>query len=332
MKPTTYVLTLALMVLVAPICLFAHTVGVETDKASGPLKPGEYFWKPELSPRGPVVLVVSLPQQVMVVYRNGIQIARSTVSTGAGKKATPTGVFEILQKKQEHYSNIYNNAPMPYMQRLTWTGIALHAGKLPGYPASKGCIRLPYDFSQRLFTVTKMGGLVVIANDKSPNATLAASPGLALTAHNQSPEMLQGLRNLDYRWSPEKSPSGPVTILISSADHELYVYRSGIIIGRSSFLLSPSANRSLGEHIFTLLQGTTEGVNPWLPGRAVRPWMEIDSDSDNPGITPQDLGKQLRLAPDFADKLYDLATPGTTVVVTDEPALRNSALNIVTTD
>ena len=110
------------------------------------------------------------------------------------------------------------------------------------------------------------------------------------------------------------------------------MYRSGIIIGRGSFLLRPSADHSLGEHIFTLLQGTTDGVNPWLPGRAARPWMEIDPNSDDPGMTPQELGKQLRLAPDFADKLYALATPGTTVVVTDEPALRNFALNIITTD
>jgi hypothetical protein len=268
----------------------------------------------------------------MVVYRNGIQIGRSTISSGAGKKATPTGVFEILQKKEEHYSNIYNNAPMPYMQRLTWSGIALHAGKLPGYPASKGCIRLPYDFSQRLFTATKMGGVVIIANEKSPNAQFAASPGLALTVHNQSPEMLQRLTNLDYRWAPEKCPTGPVTILISSADGELYVYRSGLLIGRGSFLLRQSGHRPLGEHVFTLLQVTIDGANPWLPGPAASPWMEIDPDSNDPGMTPQDLGTRLRVAPDFADKLYGLATPGTTVVVTDEPALRNSNLNIVTTD
>src|SRR5271156_3937708 len=206
MKMLRFPLTLGLVLFATTSFLLGHTVGVETNKASGPLKPGEYYWKPELSPRGPVVIVVSLPRQVMVVYRNGIQIARSTVSTGAGAKATPTGVFEILQKKEEHYSNIYNNAPMPYMQRLTWTGIALHAGALPGYPASKGCIRLPYDFSQKLFTVTKMGGTVIIANDKSPNATFAASPGMALTAHNQSAEMLQQHENLDYHWMPEKSP------------------------------------------------------------------------------------------------------------------------------
>jgi hypothetical protein len=218
------------------------------------------------------------------------------------------------------------------MQRLTWSGIALHAGQLPGYPASKGCIRLPYDFSERLFGVTKMGGLVVIANEKSPNARFTSNPGLVLGAHNQSPEMLQPLASLDYRWMPEKSPDGPVTILISGADRELYAYRSGILIGRGSFALRDRSNRSLGEHVFTLLASPVAGGNPWQVKGGSKPWMQIDPDSDNTGMTPQKLGAQLILAPGLADRLYGLAAPGTTVVVTDEPALGNSSLNIVTTD
>jgi lipoprotein-anchoring transpeptidase ErfK/SrfK len=94
-------------------------------------------------------VLISVPEQVMHVYRNGILIGRSTVSTGSTGHATPGGVFSILEKKQEHYSKTYDNAPMPNMQRLTWTGIAMHSGNLPGYPASHGCIRLPFDFSRR---------------------------------------------------------------------------------------------------------------------------------------------------------------------------------------
>jgi hypothetical protein len=118
---------------------------------------GEFIWRPELSPKGPVVVVVSIPQQLVHVYRNGLAIAVSTCSTGAPGHSTPTGVFTILQKREEHYSSTYNNAPMPNMQRLTWRGIALHAGHLPGYPASKGCIRLPLEFSRLLFSVTGLG-------------------------------------------------------------------------------------------------------------------------------------------------------------------------------
>src|SRR5580658_3765573 len=91
MKKASWLLALTLTISITPVFLLAHTIGVETNKASGPLKPGEYYWNPNISPRGPVVIVVSLPRQIMVVYRNGIQIARSTVSTGAGGKATPTG-------------------------------------------------------------------------------------------------------------------------------------------------------------------------------------------------------------------------------------------------
>ncbi|MAP95184.1 MAG: L,D-transpeptidase, partial [Ponticaulis sp.] len=129
----------------------------------GTLKPGQFVWAPELSPRGPVAIVVSIPEQLVHVYRGGVRIGVSTCSTGTAGHRTPTGVFTILQKNRDHYSNLYDNAPMPNMQRLTWTGIALHAGHLPGYPASHGCIRLPRDFSDKLFETTHMGTPVIIA-------------------------------------------------------------------------------------------------------------------------------------------------------------------------
>src|SRR5512140_1513111 len=108
------------------------TQGREIAPLTPQFKAGDYVWKPELSPRGPVVVVVSLPEQSMFVYRNGVRIGRSTVSTGAEGHETPTGVFTIRQKKVDHESSIYKGAKMPYMQRLTWDGIALHVGRLPG--------------------------------------------------------------------------------------------------------------------------------------------------------------------------------------------------------
>src|SRR6188472_593635 len=114
----------------------AHTQGTPTGKPTGPLKPGEYWWKPQLSPSGPLMVLVSVPEQTMHVYRNGILIGRSTISTGSKGHATPGGVFSILEKKQEYYSKKYDNAPMPNMHRLTDTGICMHSGQLPGYPAS----------------------------------------------------------------------------------------------------------------------------------------------------------------------------------------------------
>ena len=129
------------------------------------LKKGEYLWAPEMSPEGPVLVVVSLATQRMTVYRNGVPIGVSTVSTGKKGYATPTGVFTILQKHVIHKSSLYEDAPMPFMQRLTWKGVALHAGSLPGFPASHGCIRLPLQFAKLLYGVTKLGFTVVITNE-----------------------------------------------------------------------------------------------------------------------------------------------------------------------
>lgn len=113
---------------------------------------------------GPVTILISLPGQIAYIYRDGVLIAASTVSTGKRGKSTPAGEFTILQKREFHRSNLYSNAPMPFMQRLTWTGIALHAGHLPGYPASHGCIRFPREFARRLFAITELGGQVSVIN------------------------------------------------------------------------------------------------------------------------------------------------------------------------
>ena len=151
-------------------------IKVEAPSPLATLEPGEFLWHPEVSPSGPVVVVVSIPEQKAHVYRNGLRIGVSTVSTGKPGHSTPTGVYPILQKRVEHYSNLYDNAPMPYMQRLTWGGVALHAGRIPGYPASNGCVRLPHEFAQLLYDVTKHGTTVVVADETSHSADVV-SPG-----------------------------------------------------------------------------------------------------------------------------------------------------------
>jgi len=105
----------------------------------------------------------------VTVYDNGTPIASSPISSGTAGHSTPTGVFSVIQKERWHRSNLYSNAPMPYMQRITWSGVALHAGVLPGYPASHGCIRLPEAFAVRLWSMTKIGARVVVTrNDAAP--------------------------------------------------------------------------------------------------------------------------------------------------------------------
>jgi len=138
------------------------------------LDPGEFIWHPQAARAGNVEVVVSIPLQVAYVYRGGTLIGVSTVSTGMPGHETPTGSFEILQKRREHYSNRYDNAPMPFMQRLTWDGIALHAGKIPGRPASHGCVRLPMAFARQLFEATKLGAKVhIIDAAASPDQAMA---------------------------------------------------------------------------------------------------------------------------------------------------------------
>lgn len=128
-------------------------------------RPGSYVWQPERSAEGGVVVIVSLPEQRAHIYRGGKRIGLSTVSTGSEGRETPSGHFEILQKKVMHRSNLYDDAPMPFMQRLTWDGIALHAGHVPGYPASHGCIRLPRKLAESLYAVTDLGTRVIVADE-----------------------------------------------------------------------------------------------------------------------------------------------------------------------
>src|SRR3954452_8719186 len=273
----------------------AHTKGTPTGKPTGQLKPGEYWWKPQLSPSGPLMVLVSVPEQVMHVYRNGILIGRSTVSTGSKGHATPGGVFSILEKKQEHYSKKYDNAPMPNMQRLTWTGIAMHSGNLPGYPASHGCIRLPFDFSQLLFSATNKGGTVVVGDGKTPVPHLASHPGLILAPKDLSPEMLRPLARGEYEWQPERSTGGPITMVVSAADRAIYVYRNGNPIGRAA--VEGSGRGALGNHVFSLLEGTTGRRSFLALGRQGRRWMDVTSSGRR--VDAGAIAERLRMNPEF---------------------------------
>jgi hypothetical protein len=115
-------------------------------------------------PPGPHLFIVSLKSQRAVLYANGTPVAQTPISSGTASHPTPTGVFSVIQKNRHHRSNIYSGAPMPFMQRLTWSGIALHQGQLPGYPASHGCIRLPGDFASYLWRTTKIGARVIVTH------------------------------------------------------------------------------------------------------------------------------------------------------------------------
>src|SRR5258707_6156754 len=148
----------------------------------------------------PVMAIVSLHSQRITVYDANGWILRAPVSSGQKGRETPAGIFAIIQKEAEHYSNLYDDAYMPHMQRITWSGIALHGGDLPGYPASHGCVRMPFDFAARLFDATAMGMRVIVApNDVAPveithPVLLQPKPGAGALAAARSAEAEEAAR------------------------------------------------------------------------------------------------------------------------------------------
>src|SRR6185369_9425669 len=263
MKSGFYSLLILVAALLVPklftVSAEIFTEGVRVPPETVKLKTGEYVWEPERAPEGPLLIVASVTEQVVYVYRNGIRIARSSVSTGRPGHPTPTGVFTILEKEVHHTSSIYKGAEMPYMERVTWGGIALHAGDLPGYPDSHGCVRLPLEFSKLLFGVTMKGATVIIANTQSAPAT-TVHPGLFFARSGQESEPIAAGQ---FDWNPDKSPSGPVSLIVSSADKTVYVYRNGVEIGRAG-IPNPQVIGPLNDLVFTALQGTdADGHLQW---------------------------------------------------------------------
>lgn len=279
------------------------------------LAPGQFEWHPERAPAGPLLVVVSIDDQVAYVYRNGVQIARSTVSTGAAGHDTPTGVFTILEKKKEHVSSIYKGAQMPNMQRLTWSGIAMHAGQLPGYPASHGCIRLPYAFSDKLFSVTDKGGTVVITKKYAKPSTTNKPSSILLSSKVDPGSRPAPALVGKTIWDPGRSPSGPVNFLISGKDKSIYVYRNGVLIGQSPIgLLEPQKPIPAG--VFLMLEGTEPGANSVVPGKPIRPWATISLEQELSTNVVEDFRRRLSIPADFARRLYGLAHPGSILVTT----------------
>lgn len=275
-----------------------------------PLQNGDYVWKPEISPAGPVIILVSIPKQQLYVYRNGVRIARTTVSTGRPGHPTPTGVFTILQKQVDHYSTIYKGASMPYMERLTWGGIALHAGDLPGFADSHGCVRLPLEFAKKLYTVTGKGVTVIITNgDTTPLTT--GSAGYLLAAKGEEAVGTQTDPD-DYEWNPQLSPTGPVSIVFSAKSSRVYVFRDGVEIGRAA--VHGGENLKLGIHAYTALDKMNSDGS--------RQWSSINTVGGGSAPDMHDLARHLSIPPAFLAQVRAIIRPGTTLVVSDAPTDR----------
>src|SRR5213595_493644 len=309
MKSSLSLCLAAALLILRPFAVSAETFteGVRVSPETVTLKTGEYVWEPERAPEGPLLIVASTTEQVAYAYRNGIRIARSSVSTGRPGHPTPTGVFTILEKEVHHTSSIYKGAEMPYMERVTWGGIALHAGDLPGYPDSHGCVRLPLEFSKLLFGVTMKGATVIIADTHSAPAE-TVHPGLffARSGEESEPETAG-----QFEWNPDKSSSGPVALIVSSADKTVYVYRNGVEIGRAG-IANAQAVSPLNDRVFSALQGTdADGHLRWVEVTATRK----DTSSESLFVSAQKSG----VPTDFLTKARQVITPGATLIFTNKP-------------
>ncbi|MGI9243065.1 MAG: L,D-transpeptidase family protein [Verrucomicrobiales bacterium] len=286
-------------------------LGAEAKDRQG--DPSTFTWNPELSTSGPVVVAVSLKNQQAAVYRNGIKIGACLVSTGKPGHETPTGVFHILNKDADHHSSTYNNASMPFSERLTWGGVALHAGSLPGYPSSHGCIHLPYEFSRKLFSITNVGTTVVITND-SPDIHVSNGHHVHFRPGDRA----------EIIWQPEASVSGPVSLLYSSADERLYVIRGGLTIGecpvkaKSGFF----SNKISGTSSFLFAGWTDDSVG----GResSTPNWVHIGGSKGN-HAEPMD--EWFEIDPRFEHLLHGILVHGTNLVLTDEPVTKKTRSN-----
>ncbi len=170
----------------------------------------------KIPPDRGVRMVVSLPQQRLYVFRDGELFTTSAVSTGKRGHGTPTGTFRILQKAVFHRSNLYSSAPMPYMQRLTEGGVALHAGHVPGYPASHGCIRLPSAMAKKLYKLTNFSTTAVTVTKLKPEDTDAAFAMLKpITVHQRllpKPETPAPAMPILVKAQPQARPAVKATL------------------------------------------------------------------------------------------------------------------------
>jgi hypothetical protein len=303
------------------------------------------------APKGPLQIIISIADQRISLYENGTLIARSSVSTGVEGHPTPLGVFSVISKNKWHRSNIYSAAPMPYMQRITWSGIALHAGKLPGYPASHGCIRLTNNFAIRLWHLTKRGTRVIIAReDVRPveiiNPQLfVPKPKVASASPDARTMMLGGNDSVAIATThaPLTSNIGggakasdpasagvvaqkvvPVSVFLSRQLSKLFVRRGFTPLFDAPIKIRNPAE-PIGTHVFSAMGFQNEGG-------AMR-WNVVSipekSSSPNQG-NPSRLHKEppvldqasvvlerTEIPQDVADRISELLTPGSSLIISD---------------
>ena len=310
---------------------------------------------PQDTPKGPLQIIISIADQQISLYDNGALIARSSVSTGIQGHPTPLGVFSVIRKERWHRSNIYSAAPMPYMQRITWSGIALHAGVVPGHPASHGCIRLTNDFALRLWHLTKRGTRVIIARHdvrpveianshlfvSKPKAASVSSESSAVTVagdnDNRGPAThgallsnadthevtdLQILGSTPARVAPQKVV--PISTFVSRKLSRLFV-RQGFTPLFDVSVKTQNPEQLLGTHVFTAIDSQSDGTSfRWtvvsLP-EEFSPPKEREAVATPPPVTLPDKANdalnRIEIPREAIEQISQFLTPGSSLIISD---------------
>jgi lipoprotein-anchoring transpeptidase ErfK/SrfK len=298
--------------------------------------------------KGPLHIIISLDKQELTLWSGGEVVARSRVSTGQRGHSTPTGVFSVIQKDRWHRSNLYDDAPMYYMQRITWSGVALHQGIVPNYPASHGCIRLPESFARQLWGVTQMGARVIIARDTVAPVEIAHP--LLFVAKREPPAPMisqaQAVRAAEQAWSfaqladskpiagmsmtdltptmPElesiplpEAPKlntrplkpGPVSVFISRREGKLFVRKGYEPVFDVPVQIDRPAE-PLGTHVFTAMARTDETNMRWTVVSTA------STASDRPASAKSALDR-ITIPQDAIDRISELMSPGASLTISD---------------
>jgi L,D-transpeptidase-like protein len=267
--------------------------------------PGQFFWDLGRAPEGRVVIIVSIPRQLVFVYRNGALIGLSTCSTGMPGHSTPAGMFTVINKFKVHRSAKYGD-DMPNTLRLTRRGIALHGGDIPGYPTSHGCVHLPLPFADDLFELTATGTPVVIGGD--PAHRLVSGAGVAPAAGAGS---VVAVREAARAIAPS-GPDADTSILISAADKRLYVVQDGTILAAGPVAIKdPGA--PLGSNLFVWRGGNLAGTPSIFTGGGFQP-VPAGATAANAAVLER-INSNARAA----DTIETLIHSGTILLITDEP-------------
>src|ERR1700692_4004487 len=310
--------------------------------------------RPEDPPKGPLQIIISIADQRVSLFDNGALIARSSVSTGTQGHPTPLGVFSVISKQRRHRSNIYSAAPMPYMQRITWSGIALHAGVVPGHPASHGCIRLKNGFAIRLWHLTKRGTRVIMARDDvqpveitnphlfkpkavsgSPEFQTATVAGKSISGSlvsNAEPPEATSLQ------VPGSAPAGgaakkmvPISVFVSRKSSKLFV-RQGFSPLFDVPVQLENPQEPLGTHVFTAMEFQGEGaairwtvvsIPEEFPRMSEGATKEREAPAKQTALSVPSPDKanaalnRIEIPQDTVERISELLTPASSLIISD---------------